>query len=326
MRHGSLRLIALAALILLLLVGGQLPGPTAEAQTAVTIGAWNIQWLGSPGQRPSYAQNVAQTPADLADYIKRSGVDVLGLEEITDDDGSPATRTNTILRSALDILNQGAGQQWDHILFPKPGGELTQLAGLAWNRAKVSGAPQAWEIPLDIPEGSSEVWRRRPYAVKLSFGTNRTDVVFVVVHMKSGLTSAECDDECVRCARATEAFLLAAELDEIQAHFGDRDVVVLGDTNVTGRQEPAVRNLTFAGLRDLNAQDVTTHYENNSPLDRIFVPAGQAEFGSSSLRVFAADYLNANHTNAVLSRQQFRRRYSDHFMVTTRVNVMTDDD
>jgi len=315
-------LLAATLFALLFVVAPRAAARRAAAQTpTVYIGAWNIQWLGSPSQRPSYATGVAQSAADLADYIKRSKVDVLGLEEITDDDGAAGTRTNKTLTAAFDLIRQDTGQQWNHFLFPKPGTDQTQLVGLAWNRGKVNGDPQVFPIALDLPPGAGEVWRRWPYAVKLSFGNGKTDVVVIVVHMKSNRTGDGCDADCVRCARASEAFLLAAELDEISQKFQDADIVILGDTNVLSRNEPAVRTLTGAGLRDLNSQDNATFYDG-APFDRIFVTGGQPEFNTSSMGVYDNAYLTARG----ITKEQFWRRYSDHFMVVTGVSVMNDDD
>src|SRR5262245_53677378 len=82
-------------------------GPAA-AESA-RIGAWNIEHLGSPELRSGPAEGIAQEPADIADYIKASKVDVLALEEIDDDDGSPGTKSNKTLTKAFELLKQQTG-------------------------------------------------------------------------------------------------------------------------------------------------------------------------------------------------------------------------
>jgi hypothetical protein len=60
----------------------------AYAQQQIKVGAWNIQYLGAHNCRPVSTQHTAQRPSDIAKFIIASGVDILGLEEITDDDAS----------------------------------------------------------------------------------------------------------------------------------------------------------------------------------------------------------------------------------------------
>src|SRR4051812_23309528 len=124
-------LLFAAILILPLGVTGQ-----AHAEKLV-IGAWNIEWLGSPDSRSGLAHGKAQKPGDLAEYIERSGVDILALEEIGDDD--PGVKPlNSTLTLAFEKLNLSPGQDWDYILLPKRDPAVkTQLTGVAWNREKV---------------------------------------------------------------------------------------------------------------------------------------------------------------------------------------------
>ncbi len=55
-----------------------------ESTPAITVGTWNIEWLGKPNMRSGVAHDVAQKPDDLAAYIDLSDVDILALEEIDD--------------------------------------------------------------------------------------------------------------------------------------------------------------------------------------------------------------------------------------------------
>jgi hypothetical protein len=91
-------------LIVLLL---SLSAPGNFGQTA-NIRAWNIQWLGLPSSKPGNAKNLAQKAADLADCIIAICLDVLGLEEISDDDGVSITYTNKSERfSTEDAYSNG---------------------------------------------------------------------------------------------------------------------------------------------------------------------------------------------------------------------------
>src|SRR5262245_66484407 len=87
-----------------------------ESETpTVRIGTWNIQWLGRPDKRFEGPQK----PEDLAEYIRRSGVDLLGLNEITHDTDSKDPPTNKTLTEACKLLKEKTGKTYAHRLFPK---------------------------------------------------------------------------------------------------------------------------------------------------------------------------------------------------------------
>ena len=294
------------------------PG-AAYAQQQIKVGAWNIQYLGAHTCRPAATQQTAQRPSDLAKFIIASGVDILGLEEITDDDGQPNTFTNQTLTSVMTKIRETTGDTWDYMLFRRfqDGGGCKainlQLTGVAWNTKKVKRL-EFKRIPIDtssLPEGAA-VWNRPPVAVKFSLGEGKTDIVFIVVHMKSNV------GENTETTREWEARLLMDQLSFVKNHFADDDIVILGDTNVLGADEAAVQKFMQSGFKDLNAADGPTSIREE-PFDRIFTPVGQSEFTTSEQAVFGPGYLN-------LSSNKFLRRFSDHYMVTAKVNVAADDD
>lgn len=82
---------------------------------SVTIGAWNIQWLGTPENR----NGVEQTAEDIARYISESGVSVLALEEISDTDNSAPSHTNRILDRAFEQINSSGGNRWHYICYSR---------------------------------------------------------------------------------------------------------------------------------------------------------------------------------------------------------------
>ena len=291
----------------------------AYAQQQIKVGAWNIQYLGARMCRPAATQQTAQRSSDIAKFIIASGVDILGLEEITDDDGQSNTFTNQTLNSVMTKIRQETGDTWNYMLFRKfQNGEgckaiNVQLTGVAWNTRKVKRLGFK-RIPIDtssLPQGVS-VWNRPPVAVKFSLGEGKTDIVLIVVHMKSNVGT---DTETIR---EWEARLLMKQLPFVKSFFRDRDIVILGDTNVLGADEAAVQEFTQAGFTDLNAADDPTTTRQES-FDRVFTPAAQNEFNGSEQAVFGPGYLS-------LSSNKFLRRFSDHYMVTAKVNVASDDD
>ena len=289
------------------------------AAEELRIGSWNIEQLGSPGRRSRPATNVAQHPADLARHILEARVDVLALQEIGDTDGVATTQTNETIDKTLKILNKMRGQQWAYVLFPKKDPtETYQLTGVMWNRKRVRKVGDPWKIPvMDDPSDAFSTWRRHPHALMLSAGDGKTDFVLVSVHMKSNFGGAVTQQQ-----RAVEARALAAQIPRIQRHFGDKDIVILGDFNCLSGDEQGVTNYTPAGLTDLNARDMPTTWKGGSyepaPFDRILVPTGQPEFSESrmAVRTPANDAAHIDH----------KKRLSDHHVVTTVIKIMADDD
>ena len=69
---------SLAACLSFLMASGS--GQAQEqCESVLQVGAWNIQWLGNPGE----GKRTAQTAADVASYIKAGGVDVLAVSEVS---------------------------------------------------------------------------------------------------------------------------------------------------------------------------------------------------------------------------------------------------
>jgi endonuclease/exonuclease/phosphatase family metal-dependent hydrolase len=299
---------------------------SAYGQTSVRVGAWNIEHLGNPCSRVGNCgvsarqctrrpQRCLQDPADLARYIIASNVDVLGLEEVSQ---NLEGRRNATLERALAIVRERTGATWRHVLFPK--NDQHQHIGVAWNtsRARLIGEP--FRVPVRSNVEGQALWDRRPFAVKFSFGQDRTDVVVIVLHMKANRRQ---DNEPNLRRRAAEARELVRVLPVVREHFDDRDVVLIGDSNILDTNEASSRVYIDAGFRDLNSEDEPTFVsDDGAPFDRTYVPTDQSEFTGVDQVVFDTEFLGPNN----LSRQQYRRRFSDHFMIVAELRVRDDDD
>jgi predicted extracellular nuclease len=290
------------------------PTPAPAGAGTFRVATWNIEWLGKPASRHS---KVAQTPDDIAGYVATSQADVVALNEVTGDaaDGTE----NATLRKATEALRGLTGSEWRHVLFPKENkAERDQLTGVLWNvgRAQLVGVP--FRIPVRRPPGHDELWNRHPYAVKFSSGEGRTDVVLVPVHLKSNRGGKDTTS----VQRADEARGIVRALGAVQNHFSDDDVIVLGDCNCLKANEPALVRFVGGGLRDLNADDTATWIKDErfpaAPFDRVFVPDDQPEFKASTLKVV--------RPVPPLDEAEFRRRVSDHLMVTADIRTQADDD
>jgi hypothetical protein len=277
------------------------------------IGFWNIEWLGQPSKRSGIAKDVHQTPEDIAMYVSASGVQVLGLAEICDDDEEDDVSSNSTLDDAINLLNSNGGS-WKYVLLPKKNpADLDQHVGVAWNDAVVQMKGQPFQLPIDTSHPEFDLLVRSVHAIQFGFGTGKTDFVLIPLHLKSNRGGAAV----TKLQRAEEAKRIMAAMTTVRRKFHDQDVVILGDFNTLSVSESAISHVADAGFRDLNSEDSPTVYRSNAPFDRIFVPVGQAEFVSDSQQVFSLDSIEED---------EHKTRLSDHFMVTAAINVVADDD
>lgn len=284
----------------------------ASARAPIRVGAWNIEWLGTPGSRSGPAKNVAQTAEDLADYILAADVAILGVEEIARS-GSGDGWTNDTLSQALEIIGRRTGHAWRQRLFPARSGR-NQNTGIAWDTTRVTavGEPRPATLADRAADGKTHIWARPPFGQTFSAGDGLTDFVVFVLHMKSDYGGS---------FEATRELEARAFVRDLPGTFTDRDTLLIGDANCSRHSEAAVAVFESAGLADLNAADSPTHWRYG-PLDRALVPAAQPEFSRRVFEVRKKDFLASRG----LSDEQFKVRYSDHWMIVTEIDVMPDDD
>lgn len=278
----------------------------AAADEYVKIGSWNIQNLGD--------RTLGQFPAALAEHVLMADADVLALQEIWDNDGDDARRTNTKLDETFARVNQHPGQDWTYLLFPKRDvSDSMQHTGVAWNRNRLEQVGEPWRI--DVAYANSETWKRTPYAIKFRVREGSSDFVLMPLHLKSNRPVEGVPDP--ETLRALEATALAERLEEVRRHFSEQDLILLGDFNALKADEPALQAFTSQGFTDLNSEDAITYSTQRyrSPFDRILVPAGESEFRYSEQYILAP----------ARSGKHFSR-YSDHFLVLTAMRVLADDD
>jgi predicted extracellular nuclease len=291
------------AILVALLAG--LPAPTS-ADEYIKLGSWNIENLGD--------RTLGQFPAALAEHVLLSGVDVLALQEIWDNDGDDSRITNSKLDDVFRRVNANLDHDWTYLLVPQRNPlEARQHLGVAWNRKKLTLAGEPYRI--DVAYANAETWKRTPYAVKFSVREGQSDFVLIPLHMKSNLPAEGLPEPVV--LRTQEAEALIDRLADVRTHFGDHDVILLGDTNCLNGDEPALQAYFEAGFLDLNRSDAVTYHKGQyrNPFDRILVPREQAEFRYTFQYV-----LTPAKPGAHLDR------YSDHYLVLAAMRVLEDDD
>jgi endonuclease/exonuclease/phosphatase family metal-dependent hydrolase len=307
-----------AALIVTVAACGGPRPPAPDLPQSLRLATWNIEWLGQPDKR---ASKQLQSPNDIAAYLAANPVDLLCVNEVSRDEVAGGFGRSTILTKALEIHGRATGSDWQHLLFPKDDPtEADQLVGVCWDAARVRLVGEPWRVPVRKGRGQGGLFRRHPFAAKFSTGEGRTDLVVIPVHLKSN--AGDEAGTTVR-QRAEEAKVLVRALGEVQNHFSDDDVVVLGDCNCLTSAEAALVRLRATGLRDLNTHDEPTWIRSArfepAPFDRIFVPDDQPEFATAALRV-------CRLTPFAGGEAEFRQRLSDHYMVRAEVNITADDD
>src|SRR4029079_18346912 len=166
--------------------------------------------------------------------------------------------------------------------FPKMRtADTTQWTGLAWKSAKVKPLGNIIQVPVSHARSGQDAnrWDRNLHAMMFSAGPGKTDFVVLVIHLKANLTASFARH------RGEEMEEFVKKFDDLHKAFpGEKDFIVLGDTNISSAEEPAVKTMEKAGFRDLNKMDHDTHTAKGlQPFDRIFIPRDQPEFVRSRL-------------------------------------------
>jgi hypothetical protein len=240
---------AAAAVLAMLLVATT---PSAAQSPSVTIGTWNLEWLGTPSMRDSVGRTAAQLEAIAAVAADLLDIEVLVLVEI-----------NT------------QAPQWQ-ILKASLAGRGYAFVEAAPRRQTIVIAFDADEVvPVHTanpePDVATEFQRADPgggqcrtsNAKKPVFATLRSgafDFTVVGVHFKSGRKPRACSDETFTSwvrGQQTEELLRAADAGQA-AGTVDADVIVVGDLN-GGFDDGGAQALRAGGFRLL------TEPANRSP-------------------------------------------------------------
>jgi endonuclease/exonuclease/phosphatase family metal-dependent hydrolase len=285
----------------------QMAAEAAVPEGMIRVGSWNMSWLGPSNHTPAERR----TADDLAQYIARSGAAVISLQEVGETPGQP--RRNATLNRIVEVLRAGGAGEWQYLLFPTQSRDQSACTGVLWNKQHVNLVGQPFAIPIQKNQRGLEdsvLWDRLPHAVK--FSTGRSDFVIIPIHTKP---SSVPDGDMSH--RVHEVRLLTAQLEGVRKRLDDKDLILAGDFNSAGSGETTVLILLKQGFKDLNSSDELT-YISGAPFDRIFVPKDQPEFA------------RAKQVRRVplpgISLDQFRRRISDHYLITFDMRAGGDDD
>ena len=264
--------------------GGRLPREIADS---LRVGAWNIRWFPR-GCSPSESCPENATDIDwLACTIAWMDVDLLAVQEILE---SPtAVQAMNRMRSRLDTLTRGSWQ----IDLSDCGDATTQRLGFLWNAGRIRLDARADSCQLNgaAPEGSCTdpcAGNLRPgrYARARRATSGGADLHILAAHLDSGIKNS--DYQRRRIATERLPFL---EIGGFPLLESDGDLVVLGDLNTMGREEPppisAAREIEILdsdlapGFTRLIPQFQCSHYfqGRGGLLDHIVVSTAMQEDG-----------------------------------------------
>jgi endonuclease/exonuclease/phosphatase family metal-dependent hydrolase len=283
------------------------------------LGSWNIEHFGRDDDDDRNDENRFA----ISEHIQLAGVDILALQEIYVTNREEFERgevgVNSHLDGAIDLLLEQTGEQWHYELFRnRQRNDTSQLCGVLWNASKVDRKGPSLRLDVEhSAQGDGDrtlrLWDRAPHAVKFSTGAGKIDLIVVPLHMKANTGPRNVVEQI----RYEEVRTLLATLPDAAEELEERDIVLLGDTNCTGRSEPAIQTLVREGFEDLNAADAPTFVRGDAPFDRIFVPS------AADRKAFKFSRQYILRSASPLSHDRF---LSDHYVVKTTVKILEDDD
>ena len=285
--------------------------PSSKLDETINIATWNIMEFGKSRRRDASIHYIAEiiNQFDL--------VAITELRDNTDD-----------LKRVMHIL----GGYWDVVYsdyIDDDGGNNERMAYLFDTRAVVFTGLAAELDPARIETSDGDWlsdinWHRSPYMVSFSAGS--FDFVMIMAHIRFDKVSD----------RIRPLQLLADWIeDRRNAPYGiDKDIILLGDFNITSRRSKTYKTITSKGLRmpkSLGKRNVKTNLGLNKIYDQILhYPTHEERFTE---KAGSLDFYN-NDTSSIdqyfpgenLTIGKFKRQLSDHLPLWAQINVDLEDD
>jgi endonuclease/exonuclease/phosphatase family metal-dependent hydrolase len=257
-----------------------------ENVDALRVGTWNIRWFPQ-GCSPSEECEENATGIEwLACAIAWMDLDLLAVQELLDSE--PA---RVQLATLTDKLNGLTAGEWQSD-FQECGPPKSQHVGFLWNRRVVSLSEFA-DVPdmngaSDDDQACAANLRPGRYSRVKSATIEGVDFHAVSVHFDSGTSNR--DYQYRRTAASRIPFIEANGTPLLEL---DLDVIVLGDFNTMGREEPPEVDATSEieifddelapGFRRAQATPACTEYFHRRPgtLDHVVVSTGMREASAS---------------------------------------------
>jgi len=190
-------------------------GPTSSTATleksgkTVEIGTFNLEWLGDNKEKPRTDEDYKK----LAQVIKDTGAEVLGVEEIGNEKG---------LKKLMENL-----PGFDYVLGTtgvRPNGKK-QLLGVIYNKERAQVVPGSLRElkEAQVPHLMGDNHLRAPLVVDMK--ADNFDFTLVVVHFKARM------DEHTKKIRNEQARIVNEWIKKQVATSPEKDIIVVGDCN-----------------------------------------------------------------------------------------------
>lgn len=278
---------------------------SAQGSQTFRIGTWNLEFLGAGG---NFRNDMPpRSDADLAAIgrkVVELGVCVLAVQEINDE-------------ASLRKVAAGAGPGWNVLLGTSGSwddGKTAQRIGFLWDRGQVDllFAEELLQLPREY-EGQP-IFHRVPVTAAFKHKASGCDFRAVTVHLKAGQKAQDAQK------RRGEATALAGWLDGLATTPNeDPDVVLLGDFNSsygTDVEQLLEQSHRRRYLEPRAPTPTIMHFAE--PIDQVVV--GQ------QFRELRPDSLAVDGDCDGMTKDAWRKTYSDHFPVTVTIAAQGDDD
>ncbi len=193
----------------------------------------------------------------LVAAIRGANPDILGVTEMEKYEGGPYPAADTYL---LDRLNEGQPVEEQYDIIDDPdlgfGGDFIKNT-IYYKPARVTpvGDPVSYNIP-DPADSTDDLFDRYPVAQTFQFNIDKQKFTAVVNHLKSknctDATGVELDygQGCWNDKRTRQATALLSFVSTLTSGPGDPDVLLIGDYNAYGEEDP-IGVFEVAGMEDI---------------------------------------------------------------------------
>lgn len=278
--------------------------PPSKIDETLNIATWNIRDFGKKRRSEAAIHYIAEILGQF---------DLIGVVELRDD--------LTDLGRVLPIL----GPYWRAVysdIIRDAGGNRERIAYIYDKRAVVFAGLAAEANPPRIKKGNeylSEIsWWRSPYMA--SFRSGNFDFVVLTAHIRWGERKA---------ARKGELQLLAdwVEAKRLEKHHEDKDMIVMGDFNISSRDDDLFKAITSRGLvipKSLRKLSFGTNLAKGKRYDQILLYPIYAENFTDNGGVLDFYDDNIEPLFSGISKEDFTYQMSDHLPLWMQISTDID--
>jgi len=285
--------------------------PSSKLDETINIATWNIREFGKVAREEASIHYIAEIITQF---------DLIAITEVRDNLGD--------LKRVLNVL----GPYWDVIYsdyIDDPGGNKERMAFVFDKRAVVFTGLAAELDPSRVKTAEGEYlskinWWRSPYSASFSAGS--FDFVLIMAHIRWGSSTK---------ARLKPLQLLANWIVERREspYAVDKDIILMGDFNITSTRSSLFKAITAKGLRMPNAlskNKIGSNLDKSKFYDQILhYPTKEDRFTE---RAGVLDYyvdessIEKYFPGKGWSKREFTYQFSDHLPLWAQINIDLQED